>query len=72
MSHERHRTILAAAASFAVAFSLPVMAEEGHDHGRGHEHGKEHAHGKDEAHFKVTTPINVKEAWTVIDSCLLP
>lgn len=51
------RTILAAAAAVVFAVSSPVMAEEGHDH------GKEHAHGKDEAHFKVTPPANVKEAY---------
>jgi hypothetical protein len=64
------RTIVAAAASVVVGLSLPVMAEEGHDHGKGHEHGKEHAHGKDEAHFKVTPPADVKEAWTLITAKL--
>lgn len=46
------RTILSAAAAVVFAVSSPVMAEEGHDHGKGHEHGKEHAHGKDEAHLR--------------------
>ncbi len=33
------RTILSAAAAVVFAVSSPVMAEEGHDHGKGHEHG---------------------------------
>lgn len=60
-----------------LAFSIPVYAEDGHDHGleAGHAHEITEAHsdghGHDEKpHFSVTKPETVDAAWAMIDETI--
>ncbi len=69
------KTLLLAGIAF-VAFSTPVYAEEGHDHGaEGHTEAVSEAHGDghghdEKPHFSVTKPDTVEGAWAMIDEII--
>jgi hypothetical protein len=70
------KTLLLAGIAF-IALSVPVYAEEDHDHGaeagQAHEATEAHGdgHGHDEKpHFSVTKPETVEAAWAMIDETI--
>jgi len=56
------RALVSAAAAASLAFALPALAGEGHEH---HDHAGEHGHA-DTAHFEAKEFATVKDAWAFI------